>query len=63
MTVIAMPTFGRYISIDYSGAETPAMSLKGLRVYAADRSSPPAKSSRRRARASIGRVAGSPSGW
>ena len=43
MTVIAMPTFGRYIGIDYSGAETPAMSLKGLRVYAADRSSPPAE--------------------
>jgi len=31
------PTFERYIGIDYSGAETPASSLKGLRVYAADR--------------------------
>lgn len=63
MTVIAMPTFGRYIGIDYSGAETPAVSLKGLRVYAADRSSPPAEIQPRRARASIGRAAGSPSGW
>jgi hypothetical protein len=31
------PTFERYIGIDYSGAETPESSLKGLRVYAADR--------------------------
>jgi hypothetical protein len=29
--------FERYIGIDYSGAETPKSSLKGLRVYAADR--------------------------
>jgi hypothetical protein len=27
--------FERYIGIDYSGAETPASSLRGLRVYAA----------------------------
>jgi hypothetical protein len=26
----------RYIGIDYSGAETPASSLEGLRVYMAD---------------------------
>jgi hypothetical protein len=31
------PTFERYIGIDYSGAQTPKSSLKGLRVYAADR--------------------------
>jgi hypothetical protein len=36
-----MPAFARYIGIDYSGAETPTASLKGLRVYAADRASPP----------------------
>jgi hypothetical protein len=30
-------SFDRYIGIDYSGAETPTSSLKGLRVYAADR--------------------------
>ncbi len=36
-----MPAFARYIGIDYSGAQTPAASLKGLRVYMADRSSPP----------------------
>jgi hypothetical protein len=28
--------FTRYIGIDYSGAQTPASSLKGLRVYCAD---------------------------
>ena len=31
-----MSAFARYIGIDYSGAETPSSSLKGLRVYAAD---------------------------
>ena len=31
-----MPAFSRYIGIDYSGAETPTSSLKGLRVYVAD---------------------------
>ena len=29
--------FDRYIGIDYSGAETPISSLKGLRTYMADR--------------------------
>jgi hypothetical protein len=33
------PRFERYIGIDYSGAQTPRSSLKGLRVYEADRSS------------------------
>lgn len=28
-----MPAFARYIGIDYSSAETPTASLKGLRVY------------------------------
>jgi hypothetical protein len=36
-----MPGFKRYIGIDYSGAETPTASLKWLRVYVADRASPP----------------------
>jgi hypothetical protein len=31
-----MPNFGRTIGIDYSGAETPTASLKGLRVYLAE---------------------------
>lgn len=31
-----MAAFSRYIGIDYSGAETPEASLKGLRVYLAD---------------------------
>lgn len=30
------PRFHRYIGIDYSGAETPTSSLKGLRVYHAE---------------------------
>ncbi len=33
--------FQRYIGIDYSGAETPEASLKGLRVYMADHGNPP----------------------
>lgn len=35
------PVFDRYIGIDYSGAETPTASLKGLRVYLANRLTPP----------------------
>jgi hypothetical protein len=35
------PAFERYIGIDYSGAQTPSSSLKGLRVYAADRLNTP----------------------
>jgi len=35
------PAFERYIGIDYSGAATPTSSLKGLRVYLADRASSP----------------------
>ncbi len=31
-----MPAFARYIGVDYSGAETPEASLKGLRVYLAE---------------------------
>ncbi len=31
------PRFSSYIGIDYSGAQTPTTSLKGLRVYLADR--------------------------
>lgn len=35
------PTFERYIGIDYSGAQTPSSSLRGLRVFAADRLTAP----------------------
>ena len=35
------PAFERYIGIDYSGAQTPKSSLKGLRVYVADRLTAP----------------------
>jgi hypothetical protein len=39
-----MARFSRYLGIDYSGAETPTSSLKGLRVFAADgASTPPAE--------------------
>lgn len=37
------PLFDRYVGIDYSGAETPTSSRKGLRIYMADRISPPAE--------------------
>jgi hypothetical protein len=37
----SMPTFTRYIGIDYSGAATPRSSLPGLRVYSADRTTLP----------------------
>ncbi len=33
--------FDRYVGIDYSGAETPTSSLKGLRIYMADHASVP----------------------
>jgi hypothetical protein len=33
--------FNRYIGIDYSGAQTPDVGLKGIRVYRADASSSP----------------------
>src|SRR5271154_4521913 len=36
-----MPAFRRYIGVDYSGAETPTASLRGLRVYLADGAAPP----------------------
>lgn len=35
------PLFQLYTGIDYSGAETPESSLKGLRVYMADHDNPP----------------------
>ena len=36
-----MAAFRRYIGIDYSGAQTPTASLKGLRVYLAEGAAPP----------------------
>ncbi len=36
-----MPDFDRHIGIDYSGAQTPTASLKGLRVYMAEASASP----------------------
>lgn len=39
--IIKMSTFIRHIGIDYSGAQTPTSSLKGLRVYLAEGGSCP----------------------
>ncbi len=41
MSRSAHPAFERYIGIDYSGAQTPTSSLKGLRIYLANRAIPP----------------------
>jgi hypothetical protein len=38
-----MPQFERYFGMDYSGAETATSSLKGLRVYSATLTEPPAE--------------------
>ena len=38
-----MAIFARTIGIDYSGAQTPTASLKGLRVYRAEGDGPPAE--------------------
>ena len=38
-----MPAFVRTIGIDYSGAETPTASLKGLRIYMAEGDASPAE--------------------
>jgi hypothetical protein len=38
-----MPNFGRYIGIDYSGAQTPTASLRGLRIYMAEGAETPAE--------------------
>jgi hypothetical protein len=43
MSGITTRSFDRYVGIDYSGAQTPTSSLKGLRVYMADRESEPAE--------------------
>ena len=36
-----LPSFTHHIGIDYSGAQTPSASLKGLRVYTAEGDTPP----------------------
>ena len=41
MSCNSSPAFERYIGIDYSGAQTPTSSLKGLRVFVANRASAP----------------------
>jgi len=39
----SMSIFARTVGIDYSGAQTPSASLKGLRVYQSDESAQPAE--------------------
>jgi hypothetical protein len=39
--VFEVAAFERYLGIDYSGAQTPTASLKGLRVYLAAGETPP----------------------
>jgi hypothetical protein len=41
MSVIGTAAFDHYTGVDYSGAQTPTSSLKGLRVYMADQVSSP----------------------
>ena len=41
-----MTSFTRYIGVDYSGAQTPSASLKGLRVYVAEVDTPPVEVAR-----------------
>jgi hypothetical protein len=41
VTISDFPRFARYVGIDYSGAQTPVSSLKGLRVYLAEKDMPP----------------------
>lgn len=41
MTISDFPHFACYVGIDYSGAQTPTSSLKGLRVYLAEKDMPP----------------------
>jgi len=57
-----VPAFDRYVGIDYSGAQTPSSSLKGLRVYRADRISRPSKCSLLKDHENIGRAGASRSG-
>lgn len=43
MTKPSQPRFGRYVGIDYSGAQTPTSSLRGLRVFMASGDDAPAE--------------------
>lgn len=54
--------FDRYIGIDYSGAEVPTSSLKGLRIYEGDRLTPPREVAPPKAPAGIGPAARSLNG-
>lgn len=38
---MTIPSFSRFVGIDYSGAQTPDSGLQGLRIYMADRKSLP----------------------
>ena len=62
-TMVNRPAFACTIGIDYSGAETPTASLKGLRVYLAEGDVLRWRFRRRRARADTGLARGSRNGW
>ena len=55
--------FDRYVGIDYSGAQTPVSSLKGLRVFMAASGAVPSEVHPPPSHASIGRGGASPNGW
>ena len=57
-----MRAFARHIGIDYSGAETPTASLKGMRVYMADGDAAPVEVPPPPAPAGTGRARASPNG-
>ena len=57
-----MPAFTRYIGVDYSGAETPTASLKGLRIYWRIKLRSPSRLDHHPARANIGHGAESSNG-
>ncbi len=54
MNLIHLPNFTRYVGINYSGAEAPEASLKGLRDYLAERTSTPVEVPPHRVRANTG---------
>ncbi len=55
--------FSRYIGIDYSGAQTPISSLKGLRVYSADGAKVPVEVLPPPLPVNTGRGEALPNGW
>ena len=55
--------FSEYIGIDYSGAQTPTASLKGLRIYAAEGEAAPVEILPPPSPRTYWTRKGSPAGW